>query len=548
MNAIVPKVIEFLDQDDIPIEFEAHVEKICSCGNGIERWVYVQIKTAAHYWYAQHNRAIQREATLKEELEQAKAEIRLLKQKRFGKSTESQKTTEAQTKGKNDTRNRGQQPGSLGHGRKNQDLEEIEEIIELPEEKRCCPNCKAPYEVLNASEDSELVEIAVKGYIRKIKRRKYCSRCVCEGTKKLLIAPAVPRLIPKGKLGTSIWASLLIDKYGDYTPTGRYLNKLKSYGIELAQGTVTDGLKKILSLFEPVVKAIMEKNQQEKHWHCDETRWEVFEEVEGKVSSRWYLWVFKSSSSVYYKLAPSRGYRVPKDFFVGVDLGIVNCDRYVVYKKLESNGVIILALCWAHVRRDFLEIEKSHPELREWARTWVEKIGLLYKFNKERLNAANQETYQDAHKKLKRVLEEMDVQKNEQLNVLKSHPAVRKVLKSLSNHWRGLTIFLDHPEIPMDNNEGERYLRGPVTGRKNYYGSGSIWSADLAAAMFTIIQTIKLWKLNPLTWIYHYLEACLHSDNQAPTDLTLFLPWDMDDERCALMMKPPDIFPGLNSS
>ena len=49
MNAIVPKAIEFLDQNDIPIEFETCIEKPCSCGNGIDRWVYVQIKTAAHY-------------------------------------------------------------------------------------------------------------------------------------------------------------------------------------------------------------------------------------------------------------------------------------------------------------------------------------------------------------------------------------------------------------------------------------------------------------------------------------------------------------------
>ncbi len=36
-------------------------------------------------------------------------------------------------------------------------------------------------------------------------------------------------------------------------------------------------------------------------------------------------------------------------------------------------------------------------------------------------------------------------------------------------HWQGLTIFVDHPHIPMDNNAAERGLRGSVLGRKNYY-------------------------------------------------------------------------------
>jgi len=548
MNAIAPKVIEFLDHDNVPIEFETDIERSCSCGNGVERWFYVQIKTAAHYWHAQHHRSTQREENLKLELEQAKAEIRLLKQKRFGKSKESNKTNDKRIEQEPTARNKGQQPNSKGHGRRTIALEEVEEIIELPEDEQYCPCCKEPYKVLPTTEDSDIIEIEVKGHKRRVKRRKYLSGCQCKNTPKLLIAPPAPRLIPKGIFGTSIWASILMDKYGGHTPTFRYLEKLELYGIELALGTVTDGLQKITPMFTPVVQAILEKNQKEKHWHADETRWEVFEEVEGKVSSRWYLWVFKSSSSVYYKLAPSRGYRVPKDFFVGVDLGILNCDRYVVYKKLETEGIVILALCWAHVRRDFLDAEKSVKALRDWAESWVEKIGLLYKYNEERLKAIDQEESQVSDAKLREVLAEMEKKNKEELNAIQTHPAARKVLTSLSNHWKGLTIFVEHPEIPMDNNTAERALRGPVTGRKNYYGSGSIWSAELAASMFTIIQTVKMWKLNPLTWLFNYLEDCLHNGHQAPENLDLFLPWKMDEKRRALMAAPPNVFPGFNSS
>ena len=42
----------------------------------------------------------------------------------------------------------------------------------------------------------------------------------------------------------------------------------------------------------------------------------------------------------------------------------------------------------------------------------------------------------------------------------------------------------------MDNNLAENAIRGPVTGRKNYYGSGSLWSAALAATLFTLFQTL----------------------------------------------------------
>ena len=33
--------------------------------------------------------------------------------------------------------------------------------------------------------------------------------------------------------------------------------------------------------------------------------------------------------------------------------------------------------------------------------------------------------------------------------------AVRKALESLQSHWSGLTVFVDDPKIPMDNNASE---------------------------------------------------------------------------------------------
>jgi transposase len=42
------------------------------------------------------------------------------------------------------------------------------------------------------------------------------------------------------------------------------------------------------------------------------------------------------------------------------------------------------------------------------------------------------------------------------------------VLTSLQKHWSGLVVFLDHPEVPLDNYAAERAERGPVVARKNY--------------------------------------------------------------------------------
>lgn len=83
----------------------------------------------------------------------------------------------------------------------------------------------------------------------------------------------------------------------------------------------------------------------------------------------------------------------------------------------------------------------------------------------------------------------------------------------------------------MDNNLVEQSLRNPVTGRKRYQGSGSVWSAELAAFMFTAFQTILLWDINSRHWLTVYLTACAENGGKVPTDMSPFLPWEMTKEQ-----------------
>ena len=111
------------------------------------------------------------------------------------------------------------------------------------------------------------------------------------------------------------------------------------------------------------------------------------------------------------------------------------------------------------------------------------------------------------------------------------HPARQKVLESLGDHWTVLTVFVEHPEVPMDNNTAERSERGPVVGRKNYYGSGSVWSGQLAAMVFSLFQTLCLWGLNPRLWLAAYLAACAAAGGRAPEKVDRFLPWNLNPEQ-----------------
>jgi len=518
----------------------------------LTKQAYIQLKWDSRYWRRQHDRALVREAALKQENERLQARIRDLEQRLYGKRSEKTTTTsEAQTDEGKSSRPRGQKPNSQGHGRTERPhLPVIEEWHDLQPNQQLCPQCAKPRASTSKTEDSDILEIEVTAHVRRIKRR--CSRknCDCPNVPFLITAPPAPRLIPKSSLGVSVWVEMLLQKYQYSIPTNRLCADLKTLGAPVSQGTITGGLKKLAPLFEPLSEALMQRHLTERLFHGDETRWKVFQDIEGKIGHRWYLWLTRSASVVFFWMAPGRGADEIKAHMSDLsrDVTIIFvCDRYTAYQCWAKDfPLLLLAFCWAHVRRDFLEGAKAWPELASWMHTWVEAIGELYHLNAERLAVWNQElplaeqseAFQIRHQLLADSLTAMATKREGALAAPDLQSAQKKVLSSLKNHWPGLTVFLDHPQTPMDNNKAENSARNPATGRKTYYGSGAVWSAKLTAMLFSILQTIILWKINPRHWLTVYLTACAENGGQPPADLTPFLPWAMDKARLYELKQP----------
>jgi transposase len=488
-----------------------------------------------------HQRAVERETQLKHRIAELEARLRLREQQLFGRKTESSSSTTPQpthSPGMPDTvprRPRGQQAGQPGHGRRAYShLPAQVEEAELSQDERCCPQCRQPFQTIGGSVDSTVLEIEVRAHRRVIRRRRYRPTCSCGVVPEVVTAPSPPRLIPKSQLGVSIWTTVLLDKYLFYRPTYRLLADLRSHGLDLSLGTLTDGLQRLLPLFEPLYEALVQRSRQQPLWHADETRWLVFAMLEGKVGYRWYLWVFHGREVVVFVLAAGRAHDVPEEHLGPDASGIMVVDRYKAYQVIDQvkKGLIILAFCWAHVRRDFIAVARTWPDQESWALAWLEGIGKLYA-----LNDARREVLQDASAfaaadaALRGAVTALGVQGETELADPHVHPARRKVLESLGDHWTGLTVFVEHAEVPMDNNTAERVQRGPVVGRKNYYGSGAVWAGRLAALMFSLFQTLALWNLNARLWLTAYLEACANAGSKAPPDWDSFLPWNLTGER-----------------
>ena len=184
------------------------------------------------------------------------------------------------------------------------------------------------------------------------------------------------------------------------------------------------------------------------------------------------------------------------------------------------------------LRRDFVRVGKGFPELKDWALAWLRRIHDLYRLNRQRLAVqGNKAKRAKAERALRQAVAALVQQRDTELAERQLRSPCRRVLQSMHEHWTGLTRFVDDSRIPMDNNASERCLRNPALGRKNYYGSGSLWSGRLAAMLFSIFATLKIAELNPRKWLEWYLDSCANEGGQAPADIQPFLPWNLSPQQ-----------------
>jgi transposase len=438
-------------------------------------------------------------------------------------------------------RRRGQRPGSRGHGRRDYShLPGREEIHDVPEDQRACPLCGAPYARF-AEETCEQIDWEVRLIRITHRRPSYRRTCRCP-VAGVICAPPVPKAITGGRFTTGFLARLLVEKFVLARPAHRIAAALSFDGLEVADGTLAGVFAALGPLLAPLAAAISERNAAAGHLHADESRWNVFAAVEGKDSHRWWLWVFAGPDTTVFRIAPSRSLAVLREH-LGIRAGdgelpggrrlLLSSDFYSVYQSFGTTEGVDNLWCWAHIRRYFVRAGDACPkQLRSWADEWCERIGALYEAHAEMAAAApGSGERRWAAAKFSAALNGIDADRREEAARPRLHPAAAKVLATLDREWEGLARHKEFPELPLDNNTAERAVRGPVVGRKNYYGSGSVASADLAGAAWTITATAAMARISPLAYLRDYLDACAQAGGRAPEGAALarFFPWAAAD-------------------
>ena len=556
-------------------------ESVAAESDALPRLGTMSDRQAAHYYRSMHTQAVQREQRWKQRALAAEQIIKQLlvlvgycvekigkltrhvawfNKQHFGSKSEAtgpaQQATQSASEGGKEgaeqppaqaKRKPGQQPGAKGPKRRHRLNLPVEPVHHrLSEEERTCSICHKIHPEIGVTEESEEIEWEVR--LKRVRHIRHCylRSCHCVPGPKILTAPKPAKLIAKGLFAVSFWVEVLLKKFEFKQPLQRTVCELHTLGLKVSPGTLDGGLQKIQPMLQPLVGQFVLRAHQGCHWHMDETRWPMWllvcGEVEGEGNSpkkkkKWWAWVVVGLDATAFLLEPTRSGEVPETFFPKGTEGILNVDRYKGYfGLLGPDWKIKLAFCWSHQRRDFVNLaEGSGGPCKAWAQEWIGLINQLFKANRQRRKAyfKQRSDFSALDQEVRRQVQEMRKRLDDELAGGQLAPEQEKILKSMRRHWEGLTVFVEHPHVPMDNNAAERALRALAVARKNFYGSRSQWSGELAMGCFTILATLLQHGICPRRYFRAYLEACARQGGKAPENLEEFLPWNWSSEKKA---------------
>lgn len=408
-------------------------------------------------------------------------------------------------------------PGSTGrkrgHGPTAQpSLPVIDEVHELAPDDRACASCGGELRAWSGQfEDSEQVDVVERSF-RIVRHRRQKYRCSCGGC--IRSAPAPFKLTPQGRYSLAFVICVAVAKYLDHAPLARQTRQMARQGLVVTTQTLCDQLEQLAGALRPSWKALRGEILVSPVIGVDETTWPLLDQA----NRCWWAWSIAGPAGVYYRIAKTRSHADAERVLDGFE-GTAVCDAFSAYPALrnkwrQQGKTLELATCWAHARRGFVKAEAHHPEAAEV----LEIIGRLYAVEAKARELAQpgSDAWRARLAELRRtesaaLLEELDRWRRSASFMPRSQ--LGKAVGYLDNQRLGLRAFLRDPLIPLDNNDTERAVRGLALGRKNHYGSKSEAGTEVAAILYSLLESAKRLGVEP----ERYLQAAVMAGQESPS-------------------------------
>jgi len=418
-----------------------------------------------------------------------------------------------------------------------------EEIVHDP--GLVCPGCGGTRFAKLGEDVTEILErIPARFKVVRHIRPKLSCRC-CE---RIVQAPAPELPIEKGRPGPGLVANVVVSKYLDGLPLYRQSAILAREGIEIERASLADWVGHAAWWVMPLAELIGAHVLAAPIIHTDDTPIAVLAPGNGRTRTGrvWtYVvderpWQGTRAPAAYYRFSPDRRGERPRDHLGGFR-GVIQADAFSGYEALTRPASandrvgrgpppLIHAACWAHARRKFYDVFASTKS--PIAEEALKRIGELYMIEAEITGQSAETRLAVRRNRTAAILEALRDWLTAQRRRLSAKNALAKAIQYALSRWEALTRYSGDGRLAIDNNVAERALRGIAITRKNFLFLGSDAGGERAAILYTVLESAKLNRLDPQTWLTDVIDRM--ANGHPINRLAELLPWNWQHHTGAL--------------
>jgi hypothetical protein len=253
-------------------------------------------------------------------------------------------------------------------------------------------------------------------------------------------------------------------------------------GIELSTSTINHCIHEAGRAVEPIEDQLVEELQRAALAHADETPWKEWGQL-------LWLWVITTPTICLYFI----GYRskeILANVFSEDFVGWLMSDGYAVYREFQHR-----LRCWAHLIRKARGLKESLSEPAQcFGHYTVELLDELI----EAIYRAREGPPVNLKPQFQSRLEAFRALCEQYRDG--AHEKTQALAREFLNDWEAIWIVLEHPYLPITNNEAERMLRHWVIARRISQGTRTEQGSRAFALLASVIETCR--KRGLLPWPY----------------------------------------------
>ena len=399
-----------------------------------------------------------------------------------------------------------------------ENLPVVEEVIEpepvkqKPEDWRCI-----------GQEVSEQLDYEPGRFLRRRTiRKKYVHRQEVDTVP--VIAPLPERLLDRSLPAVGLLVYLLVSKYCDHLPLYRLQQMFaQRYGVNLPRQTLARWVALAADWLRPIYEQIRTGVLAGGYVQMDETPIEYLAPGHGQTKPGYFWTGSRPGGDVFFHWATSRAATCLEIVLPATFSGTIQCDGYAGYRTFARRHPepIILAGCWAHVRRKFHEALESSPRLAGWVLRQIQHLYQIEAKLREQQAGPNLCAAIRASqsrmivKRLERVLIKLKGNKR----CLPQSPLGVAIDYTLGI-WPTLEVYLTDGRVQVDNNLVENAIRPTAIGKKNWLFVGEAEAGERSAIIYTIIESCRRRGLDPAAYLRDVLTRLPNMTNRQIPEVT----------------------------